>query len=132
MKELFVRREFIRFLVVGGIGFFVDGGLLTTLMQYGWDVIPARLWSFPIAVSVTWILNRLWTFDSGSIISIRREYAYYFTTQVIGAAINLCVFFLLIRINSMLRDYPLIPLAAGAAVSLAVNYFLSKKIVFKR
>lgn len=126
------RRDFRRFVVVGGLGFCVDGGLLTILMRYGWDIIPARSCSFLLAVSVTWLFNRLWTFDSGKRISMRRQYVYYFGTQVSGAIINLSIFFMLINIYPALRYTPLIPLAVGAAVSLVFNYMVSKTIVFKR
>lgn len=132
LRKYLLAREFRRFVVVGGLGFCVDGGLLTLLMKDGWDVIPARCCSFLFAVSATWLLNRLWTFSSGKLISIRREYTYYFGTQVLGAVINLSIFFVLIELYPTLRDTPLIPLAFGATVSLAFNYVVSKRIVFKR
>lgn len=131
LREYLLGREFRRFVVVGGLGFCVDGGLLTILMWYGWDVIPARCCSFLFAVSTTWLLNRLWTFSSGALVSIRREYAYYFGTQMLGAVINLTIFFILIELYPVFRDTPLIPLAFGATVSLAFNYVVSKRIVFK-
>lgn len=132
VSKYILGREFRCFLVVGGLGFCVDGGLLTILMRYGWDVILARSCSFLLAVSATWLLNRLWTFDSGKLISIRREYAFYFSAQMLGATINLSIFFILIRVYPAFRDIPLIPFAFGAAVSLAFNYIVSKRIVFKR
>lgn len=132
VREFLFGRELRRFVVVGGIGFCIDGGLLTILMKFDWDVIPARSLTFLLAVSSTWLLNRLWTFNSEKLISIRREYVYYFGTQVLGAIINLSIFFVLIRIYPVFRDTPLIPLAFGAAVSLVFNYIMSKIIIFKR
>lgn len=131
LRDHMPKREFRRFVIVGALGFCVDGGLLTILMKYGYDVIPARCCSFFVAVSVTWLLNRIWTFDTGKLVSIRREYIYYFGTQVMGAAINLSIFFALIGIYPLLRDTPLIPLAFGAAVSLGFNYLVSKVFVFR-
>lgn len=130
MREYIPKRAFLRFVVVGGLGFCVDGGLLTILMAYSWEVIPARCFSFFLAVSATWILNRFWTFDSVKRKSIRMEYAYYFGTQILGAAINLSIFFVLIGAYPVLRDTPLIPLAFGATVSIGFNYFVSKLFVF--
>lgn len=132
MFAYLLERKFRRFIVVGGLGFCVDGGLLTILMQHGWDVIPARCFSFLLAVSSTWLLNRVWTFNLGKVISIRREYAHYFGAQALGAVINLSIFFLWLKIYPVLRDSPLIPFAAGAAVSLAFNYMVSKEFVFKK
>jgi putative flippase GtrA len=116
---------------VGGIGFCVDGGLLTVLMDAGFDVLGARSVSFLSAVTCTWLLNRLWTFRLQGQPRVRREYASYLAAQTIGALINLAVFFVLIEIHPFLRDRPLIPLAFGAAVSLAFNYAVSRKYVFK-
>jgi putative flippase GtrA len=116
---------------VGGIGFCVDGGLLTVLMKSTWEIMSARSLSFFSAVTCTWLLNRFWTFELDRHIGVRIEYATYIATQVIGALINLTVFFALIEIHPLLRNTPLIPLAFGAAVSLAFNYTVSKKYVFK-
>lgn len=131
-QKFLFRHELCRFIVVGGIGFCIDGGLLTILLKFGWDVISARSLSFLLAVSATWLLNRLWTFKFKKIISIHREYVYYFGTQALGAIINLSIFFVLIKIYPLFRDAPLIPLAFGAAVSLVFNYTASKITVFKR
>lgn len=50
-----------RFIVVGGLGFVIDGGLLMLLLASGVDVLPASLFSFLCAVSATWLFNRTWT-----------------------------------------------------------------------
>jgi putative flippase GtrA len=116
--------------VAGVIGFCLDGGLLTILLRQGWDVIPSRLLSFSAAVSATWLLNRLWTFARRNVGNIGREYANYFGTQVLGAIINLSIFFALIGLLPDLREVAIVPLAFGAAVSLAFNYLVSKHYVF--
>jgi len=125
------RREFIKFSLVGSTGFCVDGGLLTLFMQLGWEILPARSVSFLSAATCTWLLNRLWTFKQEKRAKVRMEYASYFATQLAGAGINLLVFFALIGLYSSLRVTPLIPLAFGAAISLAFTYTVSKKYVFK-
>lgn len=127
----FRARRFLRFLLVGGVGFCVDGGLLTVLMQSRWEIISARSLSFLSAVTCTWLLNRFWTFELDRRIGVRREYGAYIATQVVGALINLTVFFALIEIHPLLQNTPLIPLAFGAVVSLAFNYTVSKRYVFK-
>ena len=124
-------QQFFRFLSVGAMGFVVDGVLLTALMQSGWKILPARLVSFISAVTLTWLLNRLWTFRLNKNVEVRREYASYIATQIIGALINFSIFFALIEFHPSLKDIPLIPLAFGAVVSLVSNYIISKIYVFK-
>ncbi|WP_158603842.1 GtrA family protein [Acidovorax sp. 94] len=131
LRKYLITRDFSRFVVVGGLGFCIDAGLLTILIEDNLDVMLARSCSFFVAVSATWMLNRLWTFNSGGFLSIRREYAYYFSVQILGAAINLSIFFILIDFCPEFLDIPLIPLAFGAIASLMFNYVVSKKIVFK-
>jgi len=120
-----------RFLLVGAVGFGIDGGLLSWLLGQGWPIVQARSVSFLAAVSATWWLNRTWTFRSPHQRAPRREYLLYFVTQVGGALINLLVFFVLVHAFETLRHWPLIPLAAGAVVAVAFNYSISRLVVFR-
>ncbi len=124
--------EIVRFIVVGTVGFLVDAGLLTLAMRSGWTIFPARLLSFALAVTCTWFLNRTWTFARAQTRSASREYSYYLLTQVVGAAINLTVFFVLVAKVTWLIEWPVIPLAIGAGVSLCFTFIMSKRLVFAR
>lgn len=119
-----------RFLLVGAVGFGIDGGLLSWLLGQGWTVVQARGVSFLAAVSATWWLNRTWTFQAAQKSAARREYLLYFTTQVVGALINLLVFFVLVHAFEVLQHMPLIPLAAGAVIAIAFNFSISRLVVF--
>lgn len=92
--------------------------------------MQARAVSFLAAVSATWWLNRSWTFQAAQKSAPRREYLLYFATQVGGAVINLLVFFVLVHVFEVLRQAPLIPLAAGAMVAIAFNFSISRLVVF--
>lgn len=119
-----------RFLIVGTVGFAIDGALLSWLLGQGWTIVQARAASFLAAVSATWWLNRSWTFQAAQKSAPRREYLLYFATQVGGALINLVVFFVLVHVFEALRHMPLIPLAAGAVVAIAFNFSISRLVVF--
>jgi putative flippase GtrA len=124
--------DLIRFALVGAVGFCIDGGLLSAFISFGWDIIPGRFTSFFFAVSITWILNRLWTFRFRKKMSTQKEYAHYLGIQLFGALINLSIFLLLIKFFPLFIKAPLIPLAFGAAVSLLFNYMLSKATIFRK
>lgn len=118
-------RRLIYFTFVGGVGFLVDGGMLTLLSQYyGFDIYLARLISFSSATMVTWVLNRRIVFRQE--VNPDRpkslEYARYLLVQVTGAGANLAIFILIIMVAPTLKDYPIIPLAFGAIFGLAINF----------
>lgn len=123
--------QFFRFLSVGAVGFCVDGGVLISLMQSGWEILPARTVSFLLAVTTTWAVNRAWTFKVAHGVGVRKEYSAYILVQIIGAMINIFVFFSLIKLHPPLRGIPLLPLAVGAVFSLVFNYLASRKYVYK-
>ena len=120
--------EFGRFLLVGGTGFLIDGGILSYLLGLDWPVALARLVSFTVAVAWTYLLNRNLTFKvrraSGR---IEQGTAFaYGAIQVAGALTNLAVFLLAVQVRPEWRMIPWLPLAIGAAFGLAVNYSLSR------
>lgn len=131
LLRYFWRYKLFRYVMVGGIGFFVDSGLLTLLLQRGYSVVVSRGFSFTLAVSITWLINRSWTFHSNELMSTHKEYAYYFGFQILGALINLSIFFGLIDLYPNLKRVPVVPLALGASISLAFNYLISKKMIFR-
>jgi putative flippase GtrA len=122
-----------KFLAVGAAGFAVDAGLLTVLAQAaGWNVYAARAVSFACAVSVTYLLNRRWAFRRTAAPAIHgTEYARYLTVQVIAAFLNLAIFVVLVAALPALRALPVVPLAAGAAFGLALNYAGARMWVFR-
>ena len=79
---------FPRFLAVGSVGFMVDAGVLWVLMSLGGDPYLSRGLSFAMAVSVTWALNRRWTFRGPRRTALHREYAAYVMVLDFEAWIN--------------------------------------------
>ena len=124
--------QFTKFAMVGAFGFFVDALTLVWLLEINWTLFPARMASFACAVSVTWYLNRLWTFNQPGLVksTVVQQYGYYLTVQVIGAGINIGTFFLVIYWIPMTGSQPLIPLAVGSSLAMGFNYVLAKKVVY--
>lgn len=120
----------LRFLVVGSIGFVVDGGILLLLEGLaGWPPLAARLLSFPIAATATWLLNRTWTFKEGRALPPRRQYTLYLLIQLAGGALNFSAFVALIQIP-VFRAWPIAALAIASVAAMSVTYILSRRIVF--
>jgi putative flippase GtrA len=127
--------HFMRFCCAGGLGFVVDFTILKTIVHLGLNPIGARLISFSVAVVVTWLVNRAWTFKAhptpgaGALI---REFFGYVAVQSVGFAANFSVYTAMVIGISALNGRLLPPSIAGTAVGLLVNYLGAKHLVFRR
>jgi len=118
---------YLKFVLVGGVGFAIDYGVLQVLVtEWGWHWALARIPSFGLAVCVTWILNRTLTFGSSN--RWAGESIRYLIAQSIGSAINLGVFSGIVMVVG--AGTLLVPLAVGAAGGLVSNFLMSKYLVF--
>lgn len=126
-----LRHRFVRFSIVGGVGFVIEAALLTYFATVpGLGAIKGRAISFPIAVVTTWWLNRTLTFQSKN--NPHRESFRYFLVQSLGAVANLGVFVVLVSAFPGLRSIPVVPLFIAAVFGLLVNFTLSRKYVFSQ
>ncbi|MEK9970825.1 MAG: GtrA family protein [Ferrovibrio sp.] len=120
----------LRFLVVGSIGFAVDGSILFVLNTFaGWSPLAARAVGFPVAVSVTWWLNRIWTFRDGPAQPMRKQYALYLAIQLAGLAINFAVFAAIVQAPPF-ESWPILALAIASIIAMFVTYTLSRHVAF--
>jgi len=128
-------RKLLYFVFVGGVGFVVDGGVLTLLSQFfEFDIYLSRLWSFSTATLITWRLNRTLTFqhDADPSMQKRVEYGRYLLVQTSGALANLAVFSLIIEIHQPMKAIPIVPLFIGAIFGLIINFTGSRYWVFRK
>lgn len=125
-------RQLVPFTFIGAIGFCIDGGLLVLghdLLGLDWAV--ARLPSFTVAATATWLLNRRFTFAARAGSGELTEWRNYLAVNIGGALINLGTFLVLIRFAPLLHDRPVATLAISAAVALASNFLGSRHFVFR-
>ena len=126
---------FLTFSAIGVVGFLVDGGVLQALVSLaGMSPYQARFVSFPIAVFVTWALNRRFTFASadGPSMSGWASFIRYLAFSLVGIAVNLAVYLSLLYAVDAFRALPIIPLAIASVAALFVNYFGAKHFSFRR
>lgn len=127
-----ISAKMFKFLLVGVVGFFVDASVLVSLEKYVFgNYYISRVFSFSMAVFVTWLLNRNYTFNSSSVVTKRREYSRYLTVQIFGAVTNLAVFFVCLEVFPPFYGHALLFLALGAGFGMVVNFIGSAKWVFK-
>jgi len=123
--------RFLRFCMVGAVGFVVDGGILLLLTQgLGLGPLRSRAISFSAAVITTWVINRIWAFRDRPQASISRELFAYISMQVFGLAINFSLYTYLVLYAEVPFNHPLIALCIATGVSLLFNFATLVKFVF--
>lgn len=124
------RRQFLRFGAVGATGFSVDAAILFVLITAGIDPYLARVLSFAAAVTVTWALNRAWTFKSVPGHGGRNRYVRYLAVQIAAALVNYACYAGVLGFIPATPVNAVLALAAGSAVGLIVNFSGAKWLVF--
>jgi len=111
-------KQFLRFAIVGGIGFIVDFGFTLSLIATGIDAFVARIIAIGLAMLTTWRLNRVMTFGaSGS--SQVSEGARYFLVALTVALINYAIYAgLLLALPDIFPGIAVI-IAVGVATGLS-------------
>lgn len=123
---------FLRFSLVGVVGFTVDGGALHALIELAdWGPIEARAVAVPIAVLATWLLNRRITFRDLANLPAFRSLVRYATVSGVGAAVNFSVYVCLVFGFSAMAAKPLMALAIASTVALMFNFLGSKHFAFR-
>jgi putative flippase GtrA len=126
--------QFLRFCLVGVVGFVADAGILQVLLaNTRAGLYLGRVVSFLIAATLTWALNRWFTFDAvrGSLVSSGRQWRRYVALTALGAAINYGVYAACLAEFALTRKIPALAVAAGSVVALAFNYLAAKYLVFR-
>jgi putative flippase GtrA len=135
------RSRFLRFAIVGTIGAFVDFLTFNILnTDVGLVAIQASVFSFIVALTSNFILNRYWTFPDSRSKSVRSQMFQYALVNLAGLAIRTPVFVFANRTytNLLSARNPLIPLgeetlannlALGTAIAVVLfwNYFVNRR-----
>jgi putative flippase GtrA len=123
--------QFLRFGVVGTVGFIVDTAVLYAGLALGLGLYSGRALSYLAAATTTWALNRAWTFrDAGPARPPARQWALFLLVNLVGFAFNYGTYAVLIAFVPAVAAAPVIGVAAGALAGMAGNFILSRRFVF--
>jgi putative flippase GtrA len=127
--------RFLRFGIVGACGFVIDTSIFFVLHDLaGLSPYVARAFSILIAMSGTWFGNRTLTFREHAATggrAVLREWLTFAAANAIGNTSNYLAFSALITFASPPFNNRYLALVAGTAVGMALNFTLSKRIVFR-
>ena len=126
------RTQFIRFCLVGVIGFCIDATVLLSLVQlFGVGPYAGRVVSYLIAATGTWSLNRRFTFPRSGTGGWHHEWARYVTANAVGAGVNYGAYAFCVWSSALVQQYLILGVAVGSALGLAVNFTASRYLVFR-
>ncbi len=130
MRQTFL--QFLKFGIVGVIGFVVDTAFLYLgISALGLSRIAAGFFAFPFAVTTTWIGNRLYTFKDAPREPPAKQWAKFAAVCAVGIVFNRGTYSLMVSLIPFVYDYPVFGLLGGTAAGMFFNFFASKKLVFR-
>ena len=131
MAKIKQLHQLIRFGISGVVGFLADAGIVALCTQsVGVRPIPAQVVAFSVAVTVTWLINRHWTFAEHASERWVQEWLRYIAANSLGAAVNNGVFAVLILTTTQFRRIPVLAVAIGSLAGMGFNFLSSKNFIF--
>ena len=124
-----VVRQFIKFGVVGFVSFTIDAGFyLLFTRALGVFYIYAKVASFCIAATNSYILNRRWTFRSRNPDRLR-QFAQFLVVASTGAAMNAGIMYLL---HGRLGIHDMHAFLVAVGVVMFWNFLVNRAWTFRR
>jgi len=124
--------QLLRFAAVGTVGFVVDATVLYAVADH-LGLYLGRLLSFWAAATVTWLLNRRYTFEPADRADTPgggrvRQYARYIVSMLAGAAVNYLAYVAALQAGM----HPIAAVALGSLAGLAINFCSARWMVFNQ
>lgn len=131
-EKLRLLGEMFRFGVVGTAGFLVDAFVLTVGLHAGTGPWVGRVLSYVAAATATFGLNRAWTFRAADRSRpLAQDWSLFLLVNLVGFVCNYGTYAALIAGAPLVREYPILGVAAGSLAGMAGNFLLSKRYVFR-
>jgi putative flippase GtrA len=122
--------QFLMFGLVGAVGFLFDTATVYSLRR-SLGLYGAGMVAYVVAATVTWLLNRLWTFRGSSDSPAHQQWARFLVVNLLGFALNRGTYALLVTFVALCAAQPVYAVGAGAVAGMFLNFKLSRAIVFR-
>jgi putative flippase GtrA len=122
--------QFAMFGTVGVVGFMADTATVYSL-RYWLGLYGAGAAAYGVAATVTWLLNRLWTFRGRGSGPAHHQWARFLFVNLGGFILNRGTYALLVTFVALCAAEPVYAVAAGAVAGMFVNFSLSRSVVFR-
>jgi putative flippase GtrA len=128
------QQQFLKFSMVGGVGFAVDAGTYFVMTHYlGGGLVSSRfVSSLVFGMTTTFLLNNFLTFRGHGSGSIFARYLKFATANIIGNLLNIGTHAVLVENLPLFHRIPLLGVVAGTFIGLVFNFAGSKYFVFRQ
>lgn len=120
-------RQIAGFGLAGIIGFFIEYSIISVAVMNGYGAVVPRVFSQPLAILVTFFINRYISFDNRSTIALKEIGAYYLGMWTGATAsflfYTLMVFYELSHTKSLIM---------ATLVGAILNFLFSRSLFMKR
>lgn len=125
--------QFLRFGVVGSIGFLLDFAVLSAAVALGMGPYGGRVVSYLVAATGVYALNRAWTFrDRRGPGAVGRQWGLYVLLNLAGFAVNYGTYAAITAWTAIGAQYLVVGVAAGSIAGMFINFFLNRQLVFRK
>lgn len=122
--------EFLCFGIVGATGFVVNVGTLYLVRGFT-GLYAGGLIAWVVAATVTWLLNRSWTFKArGRERSLGRQWTLFLAANFVGFVLYYGTYVALVTYAPFFATQPIAAVFAGMIVGMIANFTLSRNLVF--
>ena len=110
----------------------MDAGIVALCTRtLGMTPIPSQAVAFSMAITVTWLINRHWTFSEHASDKWVQELVRYVAANSISATVNNGVYAALVLAILFFRHNPILAVAIGSISGMIFNFISYKSLVFK-
>ena len=122
--------QFLMFGTVGVAGFLVDTATVYALRR-SLGLYGAGAAAYIVAATVTWLLNRLWTFRGLGSGPVHQQWVRFLGVNLGGFVLNRGTYAILVTFVPLCAQEPVYAVGAGAIAGMFVNFSLSRTMVFR-
>lgn len=128
-KGRLLQLDFVRFALVGSLGFIINSLCLTLLFgRLHIPILLAQLASAEIALCGNFVLHDRWTYQGSKANRLPKRFVIFQGSTWTGLLITTTV--VVVSVN-VLKIYYFLGLIFGAALAMVWNYLWTKHIIFK-
>ena len=122
--------QFLMFGSVGTVGFLTDTATVYAT-RHALGLYGAGAAAYLVAATVTWLLNRSWTFRGLGAGAIHHQWARFLAFNLFGFTINRGTYAVLVTFVPLCASQPVFAVAAGSIAGMFLNFNLSRTMVFR-